>query len=111
MGKLISGIVLLSLLALAVVGAVVQHDSDSGTAVLGGLLFLGLPGSLLTYFGRKDVATRKRVIETTLQVVREEGHADAGKIALGLGISEIVVRKILAKAQQTGIIPFKAEVA
>ena len=110
MGKYISGIVLLVLFALSFLGAVMKPDADSGTAVAGALFLFALPGAILFYFGRKAIRISKLIIERALEVLREQGSIDVPTVCEQTGTGEIEVRKVLSKAKQDGVIPYKAEV-
>lgn len=110
-GKFITGIVLLSIYALIVFGAVSKPDGDSSAAIGGGLFLIAAPGALLTYFGRKRMVTGQRVVEFALQLWHKDKRIDAARLAQGLGLTELVVRRTLAEARQQNLIPFEAEVA
>jgi hypothetical protein len=109
--RFVSGIILLVLSIFGFIGAFTGEATGGvGLTLFSVFLMFGLPGGLLTYFGKRAINIKKMILEASLQMLRDSDVIYAGNIAEKFGLSEIKVREIVLKAQRKGIIPFKADV-
>ena len=125
MGKLVTGIVILSFWALGILGNILSiafgpprmsqftREEQIGilfqATLISGIIFV-LPGGLLVYFGRRDLKRDKQVLREAWQLQSEEGKIEPQKICARTGLDNLIVREKLARAQRKGKLPGGVEI-
>ena len=94
------GQVLVALMALGLLGCIVDDDPQGDLEALPGLAIFGGVGAYLWIDGQKRLDKLQACSEAALQSNRELGHIDCLKLSASLQIPETEVRVKIAKAQK-----------
>ena len=103
------GQVLVALMALGLLGCIVDDDPQGDLEALPGLAIFGGVGAYLWIDGQKRLDKLQACSEAALKSNRELGHIDCLKLSVSLQIPETEVRVKIAKAQKKGWVPHGME--
>ena len=103
------GQVLVALMALGLLGCIVDDDPQGDLEALPGLAIFGGVGAYLWSDGQKRLDKLQACSEAALKSNRELGHIDCLKLSVSLQIPETEVRVKIAKAQKKGWVPHGIE--
>ncbi len=103
------GKVLVAVMALGLLGCLMDDDPQGDLEALPGLAMFGGLGAYLWSDGQKRLDKLQACAEAALKSNRELGHIDCGNLSTRLKIPETEIRVKIAKAQKKGWVPYGIE--